>query len=415
MLPTPPVSLQDEPLATGAPRPRKGQPMSPATLTRRATHSRPRAGSLRSDQHIVPSPAKTNESSKQWPPLRQSRATKTPDVTEPDSDEVEVEMALIKDQPVEESISSSTSETPQPSSLRSFGMPLARIVGWPVLLFLACWAIFIVAYAMQVTYQWASTPFIPDIPLRYTAWVVSSSAERLYLVAQPLLRIAPVVKSEIQPNTLGLVTSMDSLKRGRPQPEALQSLEKYILASMFFQDEVIKISTRVEADVDNTKRDLSSARKLILRLLPHRQEASLPRNFEAEQQLVEILRRLCTDKLPSELQHLNVRLFELSQNWAQVNGALEGLRHSATALSSQDAAWARIAGTVAGLHGRMHEVDSELGKAKSAVEHWQRDLALFKDPKDVPPNYVVSNSTLGRLVDRMNASLDQLNELRQRP
>lgn len=50
---------------------------------------------------------------------------------------------------------------------------------------------------------------------------------------------------------------MDSLKRGRPQPEALQSLEKYILASMFFQDEVIKISTRVEADVDNTKRDVS--------------------------------------------------------------------------------------------------------------------------------------------------------------
>ncbi|KAG8955953.1 hypothetical protein FRC04_006401 [Tulasnella sp. 424] len=399
--------------------------MSPATLTRRATHSRPRAGSLRSDQHIVPSPAKTNEPSKQWPPLRQSRATKTPDVTEPDSEEVEVEMALIKDQPVEESISSSTSETPQPSSLRSFEMPLARIVGWPVRLLLACWAFFIVAYAMQETYRWASTPFIPNIPLRYTAWVVSSSAERLYPVAQPLLRIAPVVKSEIQPNTLGLVTSMDSLKRGRPQPEALQSLEKYILASMFFQDEVIKISTRVEADVDNTKRDasfipetliqLSSARKLILRLLPHRQEASLPRNFEAEQQLVEILRRLCTDKLPSELQYLNVRLFELSQNWAQVNGALEGLRHSATALSSQDAAWARVAGTVTGLHGRMHEVDSELGKAKSAVEHWQRDLALFKDPKDVPPNYVVSNSTLGRLVDRMNASLDQLNELRQRP
>ncbi|KAG8980448.1 hypothetical protein FRC05_006080 [Tulasnella sp. 425] len=371
--------------------------MSPATLTRRATHSRPRAGSLRSDQHIVPSPAKTNEPSKQWPPLRQSRATKTPDVTEPDSEEVEVEMALIKDQPVEESISSSTSETPQPSSLRSFEMPLARIVGWPVRLLLACWAFFIVAYAMQETYRWASTPFIPNIPLRYTAWVVSSSAERLYPVAQPLLRIAPVVKSEIQPNTLGLVTSMDSLKRGRPQPEALQSLEKYILASMFFQDE------------------LSSARKLILRLLPHRQEASLPRNFEAEQQLVEILRRLCTDKLPSELQYLNVRLFELSQNWAQVNGALEGLRHSATALSSQDAAWARVAGTVTGLHGRMHEVDSELGKAKSAVEHWQRDLALFKDPKDVPPNYVVSNSTLGRLVDRMNASLDQLNELRQRP
>lgn len=50
---------------------------------------------------------------------------------------------------------------------------------------------------------------------------------------------------------------MDSLKRGRPQPEALQSLEKYISASLFYQDEVIKISTRVEADVDNTKRDVS--------------------------------------------------------------------------------------------------------------------------------------------------------------
>lgn len=177
--------------------------MSPATITRRATHSRPRAGSLRSDQHIAPSPAKTNEPSKQWPPFRPSRATKTPDVTEPDSDEVEVEMALTKDQPVEETISPSTSETPKSSSLRSFGIPLARIVGWPVSIVLIAWAIIGVAFVMQVTFQWASTPFVPNIPLRYTAWVVSSSAERLYPVAQPLLHIAPVVKSEIQPNTFG--------------------------------------------------------------------------------------------------------------------------------------------------------------------------------------------------------------------
>ncbi|KIO25710.1 hypothetical protein M407DRAFT_243995 [Tulasnella calospora MUT 4182] len=61
----------------------------------------------------------------------------------------------------------------------------------------------------------------------------------------------------------------------------------------------------------------------------------------------------------------------------------------------------------------MSGVNDELMKARSAVEHWQRDLALFKNPKEVSSNYVVSNSTLSRLVDRMDGSLEQLNELRR--
>ncbi|KAG9049211.1 hypothetical protein FS837_010847 [Tulasnella sp. UAMH 9824] len=383
MLPTPPVSVQDEPLAAGVPRTRKGHPITPPSLTRRATHGRPRAGSQRSDQFIVPSPAKTNEPPKPWPPPRHARATKTPEPLEPDSDEVEVEMSLTNDQPMDDSSPLPALEPAQTSNLRSFG-----------------------------TTARASTPFIPPIPLRYTAWAVSSSAERLYPVAQPILHVSRIVKSEIQPSTISLGTSMETLKKGSSQSEALQSLQKYIANSIAYQNELIQISTRVEADLDNTRRDLSSAQKLILRLLPHRQEDSLPRNFEAEQQLLDILSRLYTEKLPSELQHLNVRLFELTQYWGQVHGALDGLRHSATALAGRDAAWARMAGTVTGLHGRMSGVNDELTKARSAVEHWQRDLALFKNPKEVSSNYVVSNSSLSRLVDRMNGSLDQLKELR---
>ncbi|KAG8931565.1 hypothetical protein FRC01_001129 [Tulasnella sp. 417] len=382
-------------------------------MTRRATHGRPRAGSQRSDQYIVPSPAKTNEPPKQWPPLRHSRATKTPELTGPDSDEVEVEMSLTNDQPIDD-LPLPESQSPRTSRHRSVGTTVVRLVGWPVLIFLTCWATAAILWGLQLGWQWASTPFIPQIPLRYTAWAVSSSAERLYPVAQPIIHIGRVVKSEIQPNTIGLGTSMETLKKkGSSQSEALQSLQAYIGTSLSYQNELLQISTRVEADLDNTHRDLSSARKLILRLQPHRQEATLPRNFEAETELLDILRRLHTEKLPSELQHLNIRLFELTQYWGQVHDALDRLRHSATALASRDAAWARVAGTVTGLHGRMSEVNDELMKARNAVEHWQKDLALFKDPRDVPSDYVVSNSTLSRLVDRMNGSLEQLNELRR--
>ncbi|KAG8987899.1 hypothetical protein FRB90_003070, partial [Tulasnella sp. 427] len=120
-LPTPPVSLQDEPLAKGTPRTvesllislsrfflsdfsfqRKGVPMPPNSVSRRATHGRPRAGSQRSDQPVISSPAKPTEPTKQWPPLRQSRATRTPEPGAPDSDEVEVEMSLIQDQPFDD-------------------------------------------------------------------------------------------------------------------------------------------------------------------------------------------------------------------------------------------------------------------------------------------------------------------------
>lgn len=412
MLPTPPVSLQDEPLAAGVPRTRKGPQVPPSSVARRATHGRPRAGSQRSDQYIVPSPAKTNEPARQWPPLRHSQTTKTPEPTEPDTDEAEVERSLSNEQLIDD-LHFSVSEPTRLSHRRSFGTTALQLVGWPVKIFLICWGTAVILWVLQVACQWAYTPFVPEIPLRYTAWVVSSSAERLYPVAQPIIHIGRVVKSEIQPNTIGLGSSMETLKKGSSQSEALQSLQKYISTSLSYQNEVITISTRVEADLDNTHRDLASAKKLILRLLPHRQEASLPRNFEAESQLLDILNHLYTEKLPSELQHLNIRLFELTQHWSQVHGALEGLRHSATALSSRDAAWARVAGTVTGLHGRMSGVNDELMKARSAVEHWQRDLALFKNPKEVSSNYVVSNSTLSRLVDRMDGSLEQLNELRR--
>lgn len=181
---------------------RKGLPITPSSLTRRATHGRPRAGSQRSDQIIVPSPAKTNEPPKLWPPLRQSRATKTPEPLEPDSDEVEVEMSLTSDQPIDDALPLPASEPAQKSNLRSFGTAAVRLIGWPVRIFFLGWGIAIILYLLLQAWQRASTPFIAPIPLRYTAWAVSSSAERLYPVAQPILHVSRMVKSEIQPNTI---------------------------------------------------------------------------------------------------------------------------------------------------------------------------------------------------------------------